>query len=271
MRFLRTLIVIIIILFFMFSASTANNNKNCKSKCFTLQLGNTECKIICDPPVIEQPTQAPAFGLYPQQGAYGQQYPYTGQMPSPCVPPACQPGQMYAGYMPAQPYPGQGLPAQGVYPSVSARPSPVQEGCVGRSCDQQQDEKKDDKPAKDKPASAPPKPAQAPSPYTFQVQCGFVIIIFDFPLAVWQSSVPSLGKRRNSCFISISDRCGNTQDCFISRCRTMCNFTFILFRDLIAIQVSRKKRLKTYAGQFFFLTDPKRYCCNGPNQNHITT
>lgn len=154
----------------------ANNNKNCKSKCFTLQLGNTECKIICDPPVIEQPTQAPAFGLYPQQGAYGQQYPYMGQMPSSCVPPACQPGQMYAGYMPAQPYPGQGVPAQGVYPSVSARPSPVQEGCVGRSCDQEQDEKKADKPAKDKPAPAPPKPAQAPAPYTFQTPSATVVM-----------------------------------------------------------------------------------------------
>lgn len=164
----------------MLFASTANNNKNCKSKCFTLQLGNTECKIICDPPVIEQPTQAPAYGLYPQQGAYGQQYPYMGQMPSPCVPPACQPGQMYAGYMPVQPYPGQGVPAPGVYPPVAPRPSPVQEGCVGRSCDQEQDEKADkpakDKPEKqDKPAPAPPKPAQAPSPYTFQVQCYFFL------------------------------------------------------------------------------------------------
>lgn len=178
----------------MLSASTGNNNKNCKSKCFTLQLGNTECKIICDPPVIEQPTQAPAYGLYPQQGAYGQQYPYMGQMPSPCVPPACQPGQMYAGYMPAQPYPGQGVPAPGVYPPVAARPSPVQEGCVGRSCDQarDQDEKKapqSDKPAQDKqenqdkPAPAPPKPAQAPAPYTFQVQCYFLNhIIFNFRL-----------------------------------------------------------------------------------------
>lgn len=165
----------------MASASTGNSNKNCKSKCFTLQLGNTECKIICDPPVIEQPTQAPAFGPYPQQGAYGQQYPYMGQMPSPCVPPACQPGQMYAGYMPAQPYPGQGGLAPGVYPPAAARPSPVQEGCVGRSCDQQ-DEKKasqSDKPAQnkqenqDKPAPAPPKPAEAPHPYTFQVQCLF--------------------------------------------------------------------------------------------------
>ena len=190
----------------MLYASTGNNNKNCKSKCFTLQLGNTECKIICDPPVIEQPTQAPAFGLYPQQEAYGQQYPYMGQMPSPCVPPACQPGQMYAGYMPAQPYPGQGVPAPGVFPAAAARPSPVQEGCVGRSCDQEPDEKKapqSDKPAQnkqenqDKPAPAPPKPAQAPSPYTFQVQCYFyhITCIFNFR-HVLQFSALSLGKCR---------------------------------------------------------------------------
>ncbi|XP_020619537.1 protein transport protein SEC31-like [Orbicella faveolata] len=104
-----------------------------------------------------------------------------GQMPSPCVPPACQPGQMYAGYMPAQPYPGQGVPAPGVYPPVAPRPSPVQEGCVGRSCDQEQDEKADkpakDKPEKqDKPAPAPPKPAQAPSPYTFQTPSATVVM-----------------------------------------------------------------------------------------------
>ena len=165
----------------MLLASTANSNKdpsqpqgNCKRKCFTLQLGNTECKIICEPPVIEQPAPAPAYGAYPQQAIYGQAqpYPYLGQMSAPCTPPACQPGQMYAGYTQAQQY-----PVQAAYPAIGTRPAPVQEGCVGRSCDQPKDENKEsqsDKPEKqekqDKPAPAAPKPAQASAPYTFKVQ-----------------------------------------------------------------------------------------------------
>ena len=92
-----------------------------------------------------------------------------GQMPAPCTPPACQPGQMYGGYTQPQQYPGQaGFPVAGV------RPSPVQEGCVGRSCDKPKDdnESHSDKPneKQDKPAPPPPKPAQAPAPYTFQVR-----------------------------------------------------------------------------------------------------
>jgi len=160
-------------------AGQGNSNKdpsqpqgNCKRKCFTLQLGNTECKIICEPPVIEQPAPAPAYGAYPQQAIYGQAqpYPYLGQMSAPCTPPACQPGQMYAGYTQAQQY-----PVQAAYPAIGTRPAPVQEGCVGRSCDQPKDENKEsqsDKPEKqekqDKPAPAAPKPAQASSPYTFK-------------------------------------------------------------------------------------------------------
>lgn len=167
--------MLLIVFFSTLSASTANNDKepsqpqgNCKRKCFTLQLGNTECKIICEPPVIEQP--ALAYGAYPQYGQ-AQQYPYTGQMPAPCIPPACQPDQMYAGYSQAQQYPGQAA-----YPSTAAVTAPVQEGCVGRSCDQPKEETKEpqaDKPEKqdkqDKPAPAAPKPAQASAPYTFQV------------------------------------------------------------------------------------------------------
>ena len=117
--------------------------------------------------------------MYPQQAVYGQaqQYPYMGQMQAPCIPPACQPNQMYADYTQAQQYPGQAA-----YPAAAAKPSPVQEGCVGRSCDQQKDESKvSDKPVKqekqDKPAPEAPKPAPASSPYTFQVQCGCVTII----------------------------------------------------------------------------------------------
>lgn len=167
-----------------------NSNKNCKSKCFTLQLGNTECKIICDPPSIEQPTQAPAYGLYPQQ--YGKQYPYAGQMPSPCVPPACQPGQ-YPSYMPAQPYPAQGVPAPGVYSPVAASTSPVQEGCVGRSCDKkgpQSDKPAEDKQEKqDKPAPPAPKPAQAPSPYTYQTPSATVVMD---PIRISQQPEPQI-------------------------------------------------------------------------------
>ena len=97
-----------------------------------------------------------------------QPYPYMGQMPAPCTPPACQPGQMYGGYTQPQQYPGQAG-----FPVAGARPSPVQEGCVGRSCDKpKDDESHSDKPneKQDKPAPSPPKPAQAPAPYTFQVR-----------------------------------------------------------------------------------------------------
>lgn len=90
-------------------------------------------------------------------------------MPSPCVPPACQPSQ-YPGYMSPQPY-----PAAGAFPPAAAGTSPVQEGCVGRSCDKKEpqsdkpaEEKKEEK--QDKPAPPAPKPAKAPSPYTFQVR-----------------------------------------------------------------------------------------------------
>lgn len=165
-------------------ASTADKSPsqpqgNCKRKCFTLQLGNTECKIICEPPVIEQPAPMPAYGGYPQQAVYGQpqQYPYMGQMQSQCVPPNCQPGQMYNDYAQAQQY-----ASQAGYPAGSApKPSPVQEGCVGRSCDQSKDENKEsqsDKPEKqvkqDKQAPAAPKPAQASGPYTIQTPGGTI-------------------------------------------------------------------------------------------------
>lgn len=98
-----------------------------------------------------------------------QPYPYMGQIQAPCTPPACQPGQMYAGYTQPQQYPGQAG-----FPVAGARPSPMQEGCVGRSCDKPKDdnESHSDKPneKQDKPAPPPPKPAQAPAPYTFQVR-----------------------------------------------------------------------------------------------------
>lgn len=164
----------------------ANNNKspsqpqgNCKTKCFTLQLGNTECKIICEPPSVEQPTAAPAYGLYPQQAGYGQSqsHPYMEQMPAPCIPPACQPGQMHAGYTQAQQYPGQVA-----LPAAAARPLPVNEGCVGRSCDKPKDDKESqsDKPEKqekqDKPAPPAPKPAQAQAPYTVQTPGANIIM-----------------------------------------------------------------------------------------------
>ena len=174
-------------LFVTFSTSTADNSKtptqsskNCETKCYTLKLGNTECKIICEPPQIEQPTASPAYNLYPQQAGYGQQYPSSaGQAQAlPCVPPNCPPNLMYP---PAPQYTGQGYSAPPSYPGPSQliQPgiqSPVQEECVGRSCNaknlSQSDKPADDKPVKqDKPAAAPSssKPAPAAAPVTFQV------------------------------------------------------------------------------------------------------
>ena len=159
--------------FFIRLAITGNKSAlqthgNCERKCFTFQLGNTECKIICDPPVIEQAPPAPAFNWYPQQAVYGQsqQYLNVGQMQA-------QPSPMYADNTQAQQYSN---PA--VFPTISAKPSPVQEGCVGRSCDQPKSQS--DKPKKqeqqDKQAPAAPKPSKASGPYTIQVPCNLCVL-----------------------------------------------------------------------------------------------
>lgn len=150
-----------------------NNNAlqtqgNCERKCFTLQLGNTECKIICDPPVIEQAAPSQPFSIYPQQPFYGQsqQYPNMGQMQA-------QPSQMFADFTQTQQY---SSPA--VFPSLPAKPSPVQEGCVGRTCDQSKSQS--DRPKKqkeqDKQAPSAPKPSKASGPYTIQTPGGTIIM-----------------------------------------------------------------------------------------------
>lgn len=151
-----------------------NNNAtqtqgNCERKCFTLQLGNTECKIICDPPVIEQPSQS-QVSIYPQQAIYGQsqQYPYVGQMQT-------TPGQMYADFAQAQQY-----SSPVALPAISGKPSPVQEGCVGRSCDQSSKENSDSSSDKAKHQKEQdklaPKPSKASAPYTIQTPGGSIIM-----------------------------------------------------------------------------------------------
>lgn len=102
-----------------------NNNAlqtqgNCERKCFTLQLGNTECKIICDPPVIEQAAPSQPFSMYPQQPFYGQtqQYPNMGQMQA-------QPSQMFADFTQTQQYSS---------PAVFSITPRETISCAGRMC-----------------------------------------------------------------------------------------------------------------------------------------
>lgn len=111
--------------------------------------------------------------MYPQQATYGQsqQYPFVGQMQT-------APGQMYADFTQAQQY-----SSSVALPAISAKPSPVQEGCVGRSCDQSSKENSNSSSDKLKHQieqdNLAPKPSKASAPYTIQVP--FVLYFVFFP------------------------------------------------------------------------------------------